>query len=56
MILSSYNIIKGMVTIIWLIQSGEGVITAATINIATNAYLRYAVRNFGVISPIRVKT
>jgi hypothetical protein len=29
-ILISYRIINGRVTIIWLIQSGEGVITAAT--------------------------
>ena len=33
-ILISYKIINGTATIVWLVQSGEGVITAATINIA----------------------
>ena len=33
--LSSYKIINGIVTINWLVQSGEGVMTAATIRITT---------------------
>ena len=38
--LNSYNNNKGKETIAWLVQSGEGVITAATIKIITTAYLR----------------
>jgi hypothetical protein len=45
-----------MVTIIWLIQSGDGVMIAATTRIATNAYVRYVLRNYGVTRPILVKT
>jgi hypothetical protein len=43
-ILSSYRMISGIVTIIWLIQSGEGVMIAAMIRMATNAYLRRFLR------------
>ena len=34
-ILSSYNRISGSATMVWLIQSGEGVMIAATNRIAT---------------------
>ena len=43
-----------MNTINWLIQSGLGVINAATIKIITTAYLRVDLKKLGVMMPIWV--
>jgi hypothetical protein len=48
MMLSSYKAHKGMNTIIWLIQSGLGVMNAATIRIIMTAYLRVFREETGV--------
>ena len=39
---------------VWLYQSGLGVIKAATNKIMTAAYFRVVLKNFGVINPILV--
>ena len=41
---------------VWLIQSGEGVIIDAITKIATYAYLRYVFKNLGVRMPVLVST
>ena len=45
-----------MATKNWLVQSGDGVIMAATTNIITKANLKYCFKNLPVIMPTRAST
>ena len=56
MILIQYKNKSGMATKNWLVQSGEGVMIAATTRIITKANLKYFFRKLPVIRPIFAST
>lgn len=54
--LIQYKNSNGMATRNWLVQSGEGVMMAATTKIITNANLKYFLRKLPVMIPIFAST